>query len=75
MNKKVTKFSQPPVHSNLRSYAMTVYILYAVAFMLVITLIIGLFIAYQKRKEAVGSIYYSHFQYLIKTCLYSTIAD
>lgn len=67
MNKEVTKFSQPPVHSNLRSSAMTAYILYAVAFMLVITLIIGIFIAYQKRKEAVDSIYYSHFQYLIKT--------
>ncbi len=67
MNQEIIEHRQPPAPDNLRNYAIAVYALYAVSFILGVTLLAGVVIAYMKRREATGSVYHSHFQYLIKT--------
>lgn len=57
----------PAVSENMRNYALAVYILYAVSIVVGITAIVGVVIAYIKRDEMAGTIYYDHMQYLIKT--------
>ncbi|KPN71393.1 membrane protein [Neisseria sp. 83E34] len=51
----------------MRNYALAVYILYAASILVGITAIVGVIIAYIKRDEMAGTIYYDHMQYLIKT--------
>lgn len=58
---------QPKNESSLRKYALIVYILYVLSLFVGITSLIGVIIAYVKRNEAQDTIYYHHFQYLIRT--------
>ena len=67
MNQEIIEHNRPPVPTPLHNYTMVVYALYAVAFVTVISLIVGVIMAYRKRNDAVGSIYYDHLEYLIKT--------
>ena len=53
--------------SEMRKFTMIVYALYAASMVVLITVFIGLVVAYVKRNDMRGSIYYDHMQYLIKT--------
>jgi len=51
----------------LKKITWAVYVLYAASVLVGITGLIGVIVAYIKRKDAEGTIYYSHLQWLIKT--------
>ncbi|GGF45840.1 hypothetical protein GCM10007301_01660 [Azorhizobium oxalatiphilum] len=51
----------------LRNIVMITYILYVVGFFVGITMLVGLIVAYVKRGDAAGTIYESHFTWLIRT--------
>ena len=50
---------------DLRSHAIAAYVLFLLAWMNGITAIIGVILAYVKRREAIGTIWESHFANLI----------
>ncbi|MGU3496941.1 DUF4870 family protein [Xanthobacteraceae bacterium A53D] len=51
----------------LRNITMITYILYAIGYFVGITMLVGLIVAYMKRGDAAGTIYESHFTWLIRT--------
>ena len=62
-----------PAPDNLRTYSMIVYGLYAASLVVGITLLVGVIMAYVKRGEMQGTVFYNHMQYLIKTFWVSLI--
>ncbi|MDO5640555.1 MAG: hypothetical protein Q4G28_11885 [Neisseria sp.] len=62
-----------PAPDNLRTPAIIVYALYIASLVVGITLIAGVIMAYLKRDDMRGTLYYNHMQYLIKTFWYSII--
>ena len=52
---------------DLKTYAWIVHGLYVAALATGFTGVAGVIVAYLKRREAVGSIYQSHFEYAIRT--------
>jgi len=50
---------------DLRGHAVAAYVLFLLAWMNGITAIIGVIIAYLKRREAIGTVWHSHFDNLI----------
>lgn len=50
------------------SDALTVYILYGISFVIGITWIAAFIYAYLKRHDLQNTIYYSHMNYVIRTC-------
>ncbi len=57
----------------LKKYALIVYILYALGFIIGITPIAGVIVAYLKKNDAVGTWIESHFEYQIRTFWISLI--
>ena len=55
----------------LNAQRVTTYVLYLVAIFVWLFLIVGVIWAYRKRREAVGTMYYDHYQYLIITFWYT----
>ncbi|MDR3518978.1 MAG: hypothetical protein P4M00_24525 [Azospirillaceae bacterium] len=51
----------------IRNITMITYILYGIGIFIGITSIIGIIIAYLRRAESAGTIYQSHFTWLIRT--------
>lgn len=62
-----------PATDKLRTQAIIVYALYAASVILGVTVIAGVIMAYMKRDEMQGTLYYDHMQYLIKTFWWSLI--
>ncbi|MDO5073021.1 MAG: hypothetical protein Q4D63_01320 [Neisseria animaloris] len=62
-----------PAPDNLRTYTIIVYALYALSLINGITALVGVIMAYVKRDEMLGTIYYEHMQYLIKTFWWSLL--
>ena len=69
---------QPSAYSNyctppdyVKRSITTTYVLYLVAIFVWLFLIVGVIWAYRKRREAVGTMYYDHYQYLIITFWYT----
>lgn len=62
-----------PAPENLRTTAIVVYALYIASLIVGITLVVGVIMAYIKRNDMGGTIYYNHMQYLIKTFWYSLL--
>ena len=61
----------PLTLASLKTITMVAYILFAVSiFTGGLTAIVGLIIAYVKRGETAGTVYQSHFSYLIRTFWY-----
>lgn len=74
-NTEVQVTNSQPSHSGLmegkpKGYddAMIVYILYGLSFILGITWLGSLIYAYIKRDDLKGTVYYSHMNYIIRTC-------
>lgn len=59
--------SQPNDEEKLRTIAHVVYGCYALFWLAGVSLLIGVIIAYIKRKDAYGSIYATHFEWQIVT--------
>ncbi|PWC28066.1 DUF4870 family protein [Teichococcus aestuarii] len=53
--------------SRLRNVALAVHGLYAASFLLGVTVLVGVVLAYMKRADAAGTIYHSHLTYAIRT--------
>ncbi|QEY26305.1 DUF4870 family protein [Neisseria zalophi] len=62
-----------PATDKLRTQAIIVYALYAASMLAGVTVIAGVIMAYIKRDEMQGTLYYDHMQYLIKTFWWSLI--
>lgn len=62
-----------PQPDNLRTVSMVVYGLYIASLVVGITLLVGVIMAYIKRDDMRGTLYYDHMQYLIKTFWYSLL--
>lgn len=73
MSNDIIEHNAPPAPDNLRTSAIVVYALYIASLVVGITLIVGVVMAYVKRNEMNGTLYYNHMQYLIKTFWYSLI--
>lgn len=59
--------SVPPDTQDAKRWAWIVHILYIASFFAGITSIPGVIVAYLKRRDALGTIYESHFTYAIRT--------
>lgn len=69
-------FNQENQAISVVAYAKVVYILYLCSYVaLGISFLIGAILAYVKRNDAQGTIFYSHFQYQIKTFWYSVLLN
>ncbi|QEY26303.1 DUF4870 family protein [Neisseria zalophi] len=72
MSNEVIDNNQPAT-DKLRTQAIIVYALYAASMLAGVTVIAGVIMAYIKRDEMQGTLYYDHMQYLIKTFWWSLI--
>ncbi|QEY26306.1 DUF4870 family protein [Neisseria zalophi] len=74
MSNEIIDNNQPAADKDkLRTQAIIVYALYAASVLLGVTVIAGVIMAYMKRDEMQGTLYYDHMQYLIKTFWWSLI--
>ncbi|QIW15693.1 hypothetical protein A4G20_04785 [Pasteurellaceae bacterium RH1A] len=62
-----TPASAPLADNQHKNIVLITYGLYVLGIFLGLPALIGLIIAYVKRKDAEGSVYHSHFTYLIRT--------
>lgn len=72
MNNEIIQHNSPD-SDNSRTVAMVVYGLYIGSLVVGITLLVGVIVAYVKRGDMRGTMYYDHMQYLIKTFWYSLL--
>lgn len=56
-----------PREAQLKQYTLIVYVLYLASLLFGITLFAGVVVAYVKKNESAGTIYYDHLCYLIRT--------
>jgi uncharacterized membrane protein len=56
-----------PGGTDLRTWAIAVWVLYLASYLTGITAIVGVIIAYVKRQDAAGTPYASHMTYAIRT--------
>jgi uncharacterized membrane protein len=63
-----------PSTESLRTFALVVYVLYALGLVTGVLTIAGIILAYLKRGAAAGTVYESHFRYAISTFWLSVIA-
>ena len=66
--------SQTPDQEIIKKFTWAAYILFAVSLLTGLTSLFGLILAYLKRKDARGTIYFSHLNWLIKTFWWSVVA-
>ena len=59
--------------ASLRQLTLVIYVLYALSFVLGVTLLIGVIVAHVKRDDARGTLYESHFTWLIRIFWWSLL--